>query len=277
MPRPNGHDPETDPAAFLGNRLRQGRIDAGYKSQDALAAALGFDRTVVTKGETGDRPPTDDVLTAWCDLCTLDLELLKGLAKLARSSSGPIPRWFENWLDAEGTAHALKIWQPLIVPGLFQTAEYAKALFIAAGEDPDRAGELVTARLERQNVLDRPQPPHVVVVLDEAVLHRLVGAPAVMHDQLAHLASVAERSNVSVEVVPASTGANAGLSGGFQLASCDGKPDVFNMNGVEDVMQENGSLVREAVHIFDLVRGDALSRVPSRTLVLEAAEQWKTS
>jgi hypothetical protein len=116
----------------------------------------------------------------------------------------------------------------------------------------------------------------VVTVLDESALHRLVGSPAVMYEQLIHLADVAERANISVEIVPASTGANAGLSGGFQLASCDSTPDVLNMNGVEDVMEERRSLVRHATLIFDLVRGDALPRAASRTLILEAAEQWKT-
>jgi hypothetical protein len=71
---------------------------------------------------------------------------------------------------------------------------------------------MVIARLERQAILDRPDPPHTVVVLDEAVLHRLIGTSAVMADQLVHLASMSERLHVSVHVLPA-TGANAGLSG----------------------------------------------------------------
>ena len=97
-----------------------------------------------------------------------------------------------------------------------------------------------------------------------------------MYEQLTHLAEMAARPSISVEVVPASTGANAGLGGGFQLASSDGAPDVLNMNGVEDVTDERRSLVRHATRIFDLVRGDALPRAASRALILEAAEQWKT-
>jgi transcriptional regulator with XRE-family HTH domain len=276
MPRHNGRDARTNPAAFLGEKLRQGRTNAGFSSQDALAAKLGFDRTVITKAETGDRPPTPDVLSKWCEACSLDLDMFTGLAELARSTDGPIPTWFEDWLDAEGKAHTIRIWQPLIVPGLLQTADYARELFIATRRDAEWADEQVTARLERQSILDRADPPNVVVVLDEAVLHRLVGTSAVMHDQLTRLVAMAERPNISLEIVPASTGANAGLSGGFQLASCDSAPEVLNMTGVEDVTQETSSLVREAVRIFDLVRGDALPRVASRALILEAAEQWKT-
>jgi len=268
-------DPETNPAAFLGGELRRARVAAGFTSQDTLAAKLGYDRTVVAKAETGERPPTDDVLAAWCTACGLDDELFGRLAVLARRADGPVPTWFEDWLQAEGRAHTLRIWQPLIIPGLLQTAEYARALFLAAGADEAKADELVAVRLERQAIFDRADPPDVITVLDESALHRLVGSPAVICEQLTHVAGMTERPNNSVEIVPESTGANAGLSGGFQLAASDGAPDVLNMNGVEDVTEERRSLVRHATRIFDLVRGDALPRAASRTLILEAAEQWK--
>jgi len=66
---------------------------------------------------------------------------------------------------------------------------------------------------------------------------------------------VAERPHVQVQVVPSVCGANAGLSGGFALASCDGAPDVLRMEAVEDVTEERRSLVRHATLNFDLVRG----------------------
>jgi transcriptional regulator with XRE-family HTH domain len=269
-------DPETNPAAFFGAELRRARMTAGFASQDALAARIGFDRSVVAKAETGQRPPTAEVLAAWCEACRLDDGLFGRLAVLARRADGPVPTWFEDWLRAEGEAHTLRIWQPLIVPGLLQTPEYARALFLAAGADDAKADELVALRLERQSIIDRADPPQIITVLDESALRRLVCLPASMYEQLTRLAEMSERPNISVEVVPASTGANAGLSGGFQLASCDGAPDVLNMNGVQDVTEERQALVRNATRIFDLVRGDALPRAASRALILEAAEQWKT-
>jgi transcriptional regulator with XRE-family HTH domain len=268
-------DPETNPAAFLGGELRRARMSAGFSSQDALATRLGFDRTVVAKAETGERPPTIEVLAAWCEACQLDEELFGRLATLARRADGPVPTWFEDWLEAEREAHTLRLWSPMLIPGLLQIAEYARALFIAAGADEDPSEQMVVARLERQAILDRPDPPHTVVVLDEAVLHRLIGRPAVMADQLVHVASMSERLHVSVHVLPA-TGANAGLSGAFDLASVDGTPDTLRMEGVEDQTTENRALVRKAAILFDLVRRDALPRVPSRTLILEAAERWKS-
>ena len=84
-------DPETDPRAFLGRELRHARVAAGFSSQDALAARLGFDRTVLAKAETGDRPPTDEVLDAWCEACDLDRELYRRWAAFARRTDGPVP------------------------------------------------------------------------------------------------------------------------------------------------------------------------------------------
>ena len=78
------------------------------------------------------------------------------------------------------------------------------------------------------------------------------------------------------QVIPSETGANAGLSGAFDLASGDGAPEVLRMEAVEDVTVESRSLVRTAANIFVRVQADALPRVASRALMLEAAEQWKT-
>ena len=268
-------DPETDPRACLGRELRKARAAAGFSSQEALAARLGFDRTVIAKAETGDRPPTPDVLAAWCDACNIEAERLEPWAVLARRADGPVPSWFESWLEAERAAHMLRIWQPLVIPGLFQTAGYARALFLAAGADQDRADDLVTVRLDRQAILERPDPPHVVAVVDESVLHKLIGSPQIMADQLTHLAELAERSNITVQVVPSETGANAGLSGAFDLASGDGAPEVLRMEAVEDVTVESRSLVRQSTNIFVRVQADALPRAASLALILEAAEQWK--
>jgi transcriptional regulator with XRE-family HTH domain len=268
--------PATSPPAFLGDELRRARLAAGYSSQETLAAKLGFDRSVVAKAETGERPPTAEVLEAWCSACRLDTDLFVRLAQVARSADGPVPSWFENWLEAERDAVTLRLWSPILVPGLLQTADYARALFVAAGEDEDRADQLVMARLGRQTILDRADPPHVVAVVDEAVLRKLIGTQEIMFDQLGHLAAISGRSNISVQIVSSDTAGNAGLSGAFDLASGDGAPEVLRMEAVEDVTAETRSLVHKATITFDRVRADALPRKASRALIEEVAEQWKT-
>src|ERR1700729_1150008 len=199
-------DPETNPAAFLGAELRRARVSAGFSSQDALAAKLGFDRSVVGKAETGDRAPTADVVAAWCEACQLDPEHYGRLATLARRADGPVPSWFESWLDAEGRATMLRYWSPIIVPALFHSAEYARGLLLAAQTDTsdDAIDALVKAKLERQAILDR------------------LGSPETMHEQLLDVAELSGRAYVSVQVVPTAVGAPAGLSGSISLASVDG-------------------------------------------------------
>jgi hypothetical protein len=86
---------------------------------------------------------------------------------------------------------------------------------------------------------------------------------------------VSERPNVTIQVIPSENGANAGLSGGFNLASGDGGPEVLRMEAVEDVTSEGRSLVRQAANMFIRLQADALPRAASRKLILEAAEQWK--
>ena len=180
---------------------------------------------------------------------------------------------------SRGEAQSLRIWSPTLIPGLLQTAEYARALFLAEQTDTsdDAIGALVEARLQRQGILDRADPPDVVVVLDEMVLHRLIGSPQVMHDALVQVAELSQRPYIVVQVVPASNGANAGLGGAFYIAAADGIPEALQMVGVEDHTTEKRSLVRKAAVAFDRVRGDALPRDASRDLILKVAdERWKS-
>jgi transcriptional regulator with XRE-family HTH domain len=268
-------DPETDPKVKLGKMLGRERIRAGFTTQDAFAAKLGYDRSTVTKAESGNRAPSAEVLAAWCAACGLDPEYWEEWAALARATDGPIAPWFEDWLHAEREAHLLRIWSPLLIPGLLQTPEYARAVLGVAYEDEQEISDQVALRIGRQAILERPNPPQVTVVLYEYVLHHLIGSPAIMADQLEHVATMTERLHMSIHVLP-TTGANVGLSGAFDLASTDGKPDTLRQEGIEDMTSGNWDLVHKAVQNFDLVRRDALPRIPSQTMFLEAAEKWKT-
>lgn len=269
--------PPVTPREFLGKELCRARLAAGFSSQQALADHLGFERTAVAKAESGDRVPSDPVLTAWAKACDLDIEHYQRLADLARASDGPVPAWFEYWLERERTAHMLRLWSPIIVPALFEIPEYRRAVVMAGGNDPDRADQLVAATVERQSVLLRPDPPEVVAVLHELVMRRLIGSAQVMYDQLVHLAELSARPNISVHVVPSSAGEHAGLSGDISLASGDGGLDVLHTDAVpEGHTTESRSLVRRAAVTFERVRRDALPRAQSRDLIAEVAdEQWK--
>ena len=98
-----------------------------------------------------------------------------------------------------------------------------------------------------------------------------------MYDQLLQVADMSMRSYMCVQVVPASSGAHAGLAGSFYIASVRGKPDLLYMDAIEGVTIERSALVRKATIEFDLVRSDALARNASRDLILKVAEErWNT-
>ena len=127
--------------------------------------------------------------------------------------------------------------------------------------------------MARQRIFDQPDPPNLWIVLDEVVLHRVIGTPKITYDQLIQLADMSMRSYVCVQIVPADTGAHARLVGSFYIASVQGKPDLLYMDGVEGVTIERSALVRKAAVAFDLVRSDALTRNDSRDLILKVAEE----
>lgn len=280
-PRTQSRDPETDLGAFLGRQLKEIRIEAGYKSQDEFASLLSKDRSVVGKAESGEYPPTDAVLTDWLNLCGIEGRLrtvVLGLAKLARMrDGGPVKIWFMGWVDAEGKAHTLRIWQPIMFPGILQTPAYTRALFAVTGMDGDQIEEYVQSRLSRQAILDRPDPPSVVIVLDELVFHRLIGTPETMREQIEHVIALSKRTNVHVHVLPTRTGANLGLGGPVHLATAIGTPEVLLEGALlEDQVSADPALVRRGSATFDAVRGDALNRADSRNVMMEELERWSS-
>ncbi len=252
--------------------LREGRIAAGYTSQDALGKDLPMERSGVTKIETGKRVPTNPVLTRWCGLCHLDYRVAAALAKIARQADSIIPLWFGPFREVVLIAYTIRAWHPFLVPGLLQTCDYARALFEGTDEE-DRVEELVAARLEMQQILNRTRPARLYAVMDEAVLHRHVGGPEVMHRQLVHLYEQGQCPHISIQVVPARNCANVGSAGGFTIASVHGASDVVLAEALEDVTSDARRLVLKAHAVFDRVRSDALPQRDSLEFIREMAEK----
>lgn len=134
----------------------------------------------------------------------------------------------------------------------------------------------MSERLERRAIFERPDPPNVVAVLDELVLRRLIGSAQIMHDQLTELAELSTRPYISIEVVPASGGENAGLGGALNIASGSGDPELVYMDALKGQTTDSQELAHLAAVTFDRVRGDALPRGQSRDLILRLADElWK--
>ena len=171
-------------------------------TQEELAKAVNYSPSTVAMVETGARKPPPDFWER------VDVALDTGGAfarMLARLGS---PQWMREWEANERQATVLRSFQNMVVPGLLQTAAYARALFRSVGLfDEQEVERRAEARLARQAVLAGERPPQLVAVLDEHVLRRPVGGPVVMREQLLRLVKVAtEHTRVRLHVVPASVG-----------------------------------------------------------------------
>jgi transcriptional regulator with XRE-family HTH domain len=278
MPRVNSRNPEKDPAAFLGEHLRRIRLAAGYRIQESFAAVMHTSQDTISRAETGNQPPTDDLFAQWMELCHVtggELEMFKGALKLARNSKGLVVEGFDKWPPIERQASFLRCWCPMLLPGLFQVDDYALPLFRAMGKTEEKAAELLALRLSRQDVLTGPEPVTGVFLIDESVLHRPVGSPEVMVQQLDRLLSASGLPNVTVQIVPA-TASLAGLFGQFDVVTGEDIPDTMRISAVLDQATDDSALVREAVMIFELIRGRALNVEESRAVLMEARQRWSS-
>lgn len=269
-------DGTRDPWAFFGSELRRVRNEAGM-TLEQLGQKLSFSGDMVGKIETCERVPAPK----FAEGCDAVFSHLNGhfvrILELARRSGRGSPVWFRPWIENEQEATSLHWWEPLLIPGLLQTADYARALFRAwqsAGTTDEDIEELVSARLERQGILDRDGPPEFVAVLDESVLHRMIGSREIMREQSRHLVEMSERPGVTIQVVPGDVGAHTGLGGAFIIAGFDGAPsNLYAETAVEGQTIEKPALVGKAMLAFDRLRAEALPQGASRELTRKVAEE----
>ena len=274
MPAPRDLDASASPLAFFGAELRFARLAAGL-SQEQLGRRLGFSGDLVGKIETGERKPKPELVAACDEAFPAANGLFGRIYDLARRSSG-VPAWFQEWYEAEREAVSVSCWEPMLVPGLAQTADYARALFQAwrSADTDDELDQLIDARMARQLILDRPKPPMLWIVIDEAVLHRCIGSPEITRDQLLRLADLAQRPKVTIQVVPGEVGAHVGLLGAFAIATFDHAPAIVYLESPDQGQTTDKHATVAAISLtFDTLRAEALPRGASRDLILKVAEQ----
>ncbi|MDP9867148.1 MULTISPECIES: helix-turn-helix domain-containing protein [Streptosporangium] len=252
------------PQAIWGRELRHYRKAAGL-TQGQLAQRIHFSESLISGVETGQLPASPE----FAETCDETLDTGGALRRLLDWRRAQVfPSWFGKWRDREQVATALRTYQPLVIPGLLQTEEYARVLL--------RGNEAaVEGRLDRQTILTRedPRPPAFRCVIDEAVLYRPIGGPKVMRKQLEHLVSVIH-PRLSVQVVP--HGMHSGLMGGFAIATLDGGSDVlYAETAVRGITTSDQEDVAVAVERFEAIRSEALPISMSIDLIQKAvAEKW---
>jgi hypothetical protein len=254
-------------------QLRRVRIVAGL-IQEEFGKKINYSGSQVSAMEVGSRPLDGPYLARVDDVFETG-GLLVQLLKIALRDGEPT--WFRPWREAEQEATALRTFQPNLVPGLLQTEAYARAVILSGkpltAEEVDRR---VTARLERQAILTGKEPVQLIAVLDEAVLHRLVGNATVMIEQLEHLLTLAELPHIDIHVVPAEIGVHVGLNGPFVLAGFDGGGDrvAYLDNQLRGQVITHGDDVASLQETWERIRSEALPRQQSINLIKEVAQTW---
>lgn len=188
--------------------------------------------------------------------------------------TGHDPDWFKQYTQYAAAAWRLRIYHGQLVPPPFQTDAYARALLAASGEkDIDK---LLEARLARQaEIMNRDAPPKLWVLLDEAVLQRVVGGPAVMKEQLSHLLDTSELSHVTIRVSPNLAGAHPGLDGPFQIFSLAGREAAYAGAQKGGRLIETEAEVRDLSIEFDQIGAEALPKSSSRSLLAQLMETYQ--
>lgn len=267
-------DPPPALVAFA-EELRAHRATAGL-SRDELASLIGYSPSLIAMIETGRRSPSKDFAER-CDGVFKTPGTFARLEKRLRDI--PFPASFRPFVPHEAEATTLKRFEHSLVPGIFQTEDYARAVLSTRPNTTDEEiEELTAARMRRKAILDREDPPIVYALLDEGVLHREIGGPAVMHGQLKHLAELSSLPNITIQVIPYSAGAHSGLLGAFVVAETDDKPPVaYREAAWEGETSEDPALVANILRIFDTLRSEALPHGASRDQLLKVAnEKWNT-
>ena len=212
----------------LGTRLREIRADAGLSGRQ-LAALAGWHFTKVSKLENGKQHPSDDDLRTWCrhchapgeaaDLITSAHSVASMYLEWRRQGRAGMRRPQRAKTPAYERARQFRIYEPVLIPGLFQTAEYAAWIlssFIGFHDLPNDLDEAVAARMERQQLLyagDR----RFEVVLEEQALHTQIGGPQTMAGQLDRLITLMNLRRVSLTIIPAAAERHTTPAAGFWI------------------------------------------------------------
>lgn len=208
----------------LSSELRRLRRESGLTLFEAAKQA-GMGKSNLSKIEQAEsRSVPASTLNKLLELYQVDDDTRATLHELSKLA-GKKGWWahYKNLMpqmlaDFEAEACALRTYQAQVIPGLLQTPQYADAVFRANEvRDDDEISQRVAARVTRQGVLHRVEPPKLMALVDEAALRRMVGSVEVMREQLRHLTHMASRHNVGIYVLPFSAGAHPSTEGSYVI------------------------------------------------------------
>lgn len=275
-------EPTISLLGFFGSRVLKLRTERGW-SQAELANEAHTTGAMISYVENAKRVPSIDLAR---DLDTaFDVDFFAEFYPLVVRYA--YPSWFLPFIELETDANRHRVFESQIIPGLLQTEEYARAMLTPVR--PDNLDDLVAARMTRQALFERDQPPHTWFVMDEQALRRSIGGPDVMRAQLERLLTAGEHPRCVIQVVPEEVTAHPGLAGPFTLLSFDQEgrdPKGGEHRPPHDVLYVDGfsqgrtaldtTEVTAATHAYDLLKSYALSPDASAERIGEYLERLKT-
>jgi transcriptional regulator with XRE-family HTH domain len=258
---------------IIGGQLRRLREAQGI-SVEQIAGQLGVGHSTIRRQESGHTAVSVADVRAYAQLYGIEDEtVLKRLIELAKH--GRVRGWWSTYsstvgptavdvADAEDLAKDIRTFQPLVIPGLFQTPEYSAAVIDtpASAEMDDQAEEFIAIRERRKQVLDQSGAPRIWAVIGEAAIATMVGGSSVMRAQVEHLLALTRRRHITMQLLPFSAGAHVGMRGPFVLYSFGDTLDstvLYCETSGADTFNDDPDVVRPHMDRFTHLQAQALS------------------
>jgi len=271
----------------LRAELKQTRLDVGL-TQEAVAEQMDWSLSKLIRIETGAVGISTNDLIALLRLYNVkDARRVRALVAQAKEARKQTwwskyravlePTYFQ-YIEFETSASIIRSYQTLVIPGLLQTEGYATAVTQRNRFDPDpkTVKTLVEVRMRRQELLlDRSSPPLLFFVLDESIIHRLAGDEELRQAQVEKLIQMADRPEITVEVVPFSTGIHRGLIEDFNILEFDGNDsDVLHFEGARmaSFTRDEADEIALYRELFEEMRNLSLGPKGTRDYLVEIAD-----
>jgi hypothetical protein len=261
-------DPSASPLDYYGYELRRVREEAGLTLAQ-LGAIVFCTGSLIGQIETAAKVPQREFSERVDAAMGTDGMFSRLVGLVLRSQ---LPNWFQPYAEMEAKAGFISTYQCQLIYGLLQTEQYARA--VLGVEHSDQLDDLVAARMDRQRILEREQPPVLWVVLDEAALYRMIGSREIMREQLAHVLGLFGRQWLEIQVLPFSAGQHAGMMGSFNLLRFDDAPDLhYSESYDQGHMTANPQVIKERSVGYARLQAAALSPRDSAALIARVMEE----
>ena len=270
-------DPTASPEAAFGYELRKRRKEAGL-TLEHVAKIVNVSRPTVGAYEHGTRGVTEAMASSLEG--ALNLEPGQLVDKLPAGKKSSILKSLLTWIEIEKLASKLWTWQPTIVPGLLQTADYAEALIRGKpGVTDSQVREAVKARMDRQRIFLRDNPTRLWAILDESILYRPVGSVDITRCQLERLVDVGRSPWATIQILPYRAMSTPGVLGGWTIAQTNGRPEAAYVDSpLRGQLSDHPSDVEILRLRYETAREEALPASQSIKMIEERLVQaWTFS